>query len=181
MKLSLKINLLFLLFFSCYIPVSQGEQGITYNFSVLFLAKTCDVSVQNEITIESTPGSGIISNNSIINDNAVADVQLSLKNCTSPDIAGSKVYIADGNTLAGTSNFFNDDPAGIIGLQLTDGNTIFNKSSTALPAANSVVWSNIMTSGETKILKARLRCKVAGCTPQPGDFSASVVLNYYID
>lgn len=180
MKLKQRILSTLFFIFLCA-GASQGSSSITYNFSVLFLAKTCDISVQNEIYIEDTPGSGFVSNAAVKNDNAVADVKLALTNCTTPNIANSKVYIADGNTLSGTTDFFNDDPDSIIGLQITDGNSIFNKNTTALPAANSVVWTNIMSATETKTIKARLRCKSAGCEPQNGDFTASLVFNYYID
>lgn len=175
-----KIYVIILTIFSC-IPFSQGSSSITYNFSVLFLAKTCDVSVENEIVIENVQGTGIVTNSSIKNDNAVADVKLSLKNCTSPDITGSKVYISQGNTLAGTTDFFNDDPAGIIGLQLTDGHSVFSKTTTALPEDKSVVWRDIISVADTKTINARLRCKTDGCQPQEGNFSASLTFNYYID
>lgn len=179
-RIKQKLYVMLLAVLSC-VSSSQGSSSITYNFSVLFLAKTCDVSVENEIAIENLPGTGIVTNSSIINDTATADVKLSLKNCTSPDITGSKVYISQGNTLTGTMDFFNDNPAGIIGLQLTDGNFVFSKTATVLPEDKSVVWRNIASVAETKTIKARLRCKTAGCKPQEGNFSASVTFNYYID
>ncbi|MEY1424424.1 fimbrial protein [Morganella morganii] len=179
----MKLKLLLIIFVSFLpgITVSLAADKITYHFSVLFLAKTCDVSVKNEIIIETTPGTGSVSSSDIKNDMAVTDVSLGLTNCTDSNIANSKVFISEGNTLTGTDDFFNDDPNSEIGLQITDGVNVFKKNTTAIPSNESVVWDNIMSDSETKIIKARLRCKNTSCEPREGNFSASLSFSYYIN
>ncbi|MEX6317327.1 hypothetical protein [Providencia huaxiensis] len=44
---------------------------------------------------------------------------IGLRNCTTTDQTAA-VYLASGNTLNGSKNFFNDDPNGVIGVQLSE-------------------------------------------------------------
>ncbi|MEY0713410.1 hypothetical protein AB7282_21015, partial [Providencia huaxiensis] len=52
----------------------------------------------------------------------------------------------------GSNNFFNDDPNGVIGVQLLDGTRVIsiNQTPLAKPDASSIIWDNIKSTNEKK-------------------------------
>ncbi|MEQ4710663.1 hypothetical protein, partial [Providencia huaxiensis] len=52
----------------------------------------------------------------------------------------------------GSNNFFNDDPNGVIGVQLLDGTRVIsiNQTPLAKPDASSIIWDNIKSMNEKK-------------------------------
>ncbi|EMT6577223.1 MULTISPECIES: fimbrial protein [Providencia] len=176
-----QVLLTFLIMLMYYPAMAADDYKIQYEFSVLFLAKTCEIDVPNEIILGNA--SGVTTVNEIKNDTISKNFSIGLRNCTSTDQTTAVVYLASGNTLTGSNNFFNDDPNGVIGIQLLDGNRVISANQTALakPDAASIIWDNIKSSSETKMISAKLRCAKTDCDPSEGDFSATLTIGYYAD
>ncbi|ENR5393880.1 TPA: type 1 fimbrial protein [Providencia rettgeri] len=178
----IKQRLLTLLMVFMYYPAMAADNyQIQYEFSVLFLAKTCEIDVPNEIILGNS--SGVTTISEIKNDTVSKNFSIGLKNCTSTDQTTAIVYLASGNTLAGSNNFFNDDPNGVIGVQLLDGTRVISANQTALakPDVASIIWDNMKSTSETKMINAKLRCAKTDCDPDDGDFSATLTIGYYAD
>lgn len=163
------------------LSIADDGNSVRYDFSVLFLSKTCEIDVPSEIIFGNQ--SGITTTNDIKNDNVTKQFTIGLKNCTTSDQNTAIVYIASGNTLAGRNNIFNDNPTDVIGVQLLDNNRVVsvNESASMKPSAASILWDNIQSTSETKIINAKLRCAEADCEPNDGDFSAKLTIGYYAD
>ncbi|MCG9536968.1 type 1 fimbrial protein, partial [Providencia huaxiensis] len=106
---------------------------------MIFLAKTCEIDVPNEIILGNA--SGVTTVSEIKNDTVSKSFPIGLRNCTSTDQTTAVVYLASGNTLTGSNNFFNDDPNGVIGVQLLDGTRVIsiNQTPLAKPDASSII------------------------------------------
>ncbi|ENU1229001.1 MULTISPECIES: fimbrial protein [Providencia] len=181
MKKIKQLLLTTLMVFMYYPAMASDDYSVHYEFSVLFLAKTCEIDVPNEIILGNS--SGVTTVNEIKNDTVSKNFPIGLRNCTSTDQTTAVVYLASGNTLTGSNNFFNDDPNGVIGVQLLDGTRVISVNQTPLakPDASSIIWDNIKTSSETKVVNAKLRCAKTDCEPDEGDFSATLTIGYYAD
>lgn len=173
--------LTFLIMSASSLSTADDGNSVRYDFSVLFLSKTCEIDVPNEIIFGNQ--SGITTTSDIKSDNVVKQFPIGLKNCTTADQNTAIVYIASGNTLAGRNNIFNDNPNDVIGVQLLDNNRVVsvNESSSIKPSAASVLWDNIQGTSDIKMIEARLRCAEADCEPNDGDFSAKLTIGYYAD
>lgn len=188
-----KIVISFMSIFICLFLISgismvaQAAQSIKYDFSVLFLAKTCEVTVPNSIEFVSNEGGNFVNAKDIKDKKISQLIPISLTNCSGgsgTDLQNASVYIAQGSTLTGTRDFFNNNVSGSFGVQLTDDNNkIFklNNSTTFTPSDDSVVWGNIKSTTETKTLIANLRCQEENCSPEAGAFTATVVLSFITD
>ncbi|HCR3470613.1 TPA: type 1 fimbrial protein [Proteus mirabilis] len=164
---------------------SVAAQSVKYNFSVVFLAKTCEIVVPDNITFTSGEGASSVSANDIKNNKISQQIPISLTNCSTSSLSGTSVYISQGVTLTGTRDFFNNNVSGSFGVQLTDdsGSKTYkvNNSSVFKPSDDSVVWDNITSESSTKSLTAKLRCQKEGCAPEVGPFTATVVLSFFSD
>lgn len=186
-----KIAISFMSIFICLFltsRISMAAQSIKYDFSVLFLSKTCEITVPNSIEFVSNEGSHFVNDKDIINKKISQLIPISLTNCSGnasdTDLENASVYIAQGSTLTGTRDFFNNNVSGSFGVQLTDeNNKIFklNNSTSFNPSDDSIVWGNIKSTAETKTLIANLRCQKEDCTPEAGAFTATVVLSFITD
>ncbi|WP_369310210.1 fimbrial protein [Providencia rettgeri] len=181
MKKIKQVLLTFLTIFMYYPVMAADNYTVRYEFSVLFLAKTCDIDVPSEILLGNQ--AGITTVTEIKNDNVAKNFTIGLKNCNNQSQSTALVYLSSGNTLNGTNNFFNDDPTGVIGVQLLDGNRVININNNPLgkPSAASVIWDNIESTSATKTVTAKLRCAIDNCEPNEGDFSATLTIGYYAD
>ncbi|EMJ7522544.1 type 1 fimbrial protein [Providencia rettgeri] len=173
--------LTFLMLLMHYPVMAADDYKVEYQFSVLFLAKTCEIDVPNEIIFGNA--SGVTTVSEIKKDTVAKNFSIGLRNCTTTDQKTAAVYLASGNTLNGSKNFFNDDPNGVIGVQLLEGNRVIdvNQSSLLKPDAASIIWDNIQRVSETKMVTAKLRCAESNCNPSDGDFSATLTIGYYAD
>ncbi|EKT60854.1 fimbrial protein [Providencia sneebia] len=181
MKKIKQVSITFLILFMWFPTIVAGDSSVRYEFSVLFLAKTCDIDVPSEILLGNQLG--ITTANEIKNDSVVADVLIRLKNCSTESQSTAMVYLSSGNTLNGSNNFFNDDPNGVIGVQLLDGSRVIDINNNPLgkPSPESIIWDNIESTGATKTINAKLRCAIDNCDPNEGDFSATLTIGYYAD
>lgn len=160
---------------------SLGAKSIKYEFSALFTPKTCSIVTPDTIVFESSKGSGRTSVKSIQDDEVSQDFIIRLTACSDPELSGSSVYLANGRTLQGSNQFFNDDATGNFGVQLYDKTKVLSLNTFGKypPDVAAVAWSDISHESQTKTLTAKLRCQVKGCVPKEGPFSAMVVLNFY--
>lgn len=181
MKKIEQVLITFLMFFMYFPAIAADDYMVRYEFSVLFLAKTCDIDVPSEILLGNQ--AGITTVTEIKNDSVTKSFTIGLKNCNNQSQSTALVYLSSGNTLSGSNNFFNDDPNGVIGVQLLDGNRVININETPLgkPSPASVLWENIESTSATKNINAKLRCAVDNCEPNEGDFSATLTIGYYAD
>lgn len=181
MKKIKQLLLTFFMIFMYYPAMAADDYKVQYEFSVLFLAKTCEIDVPNEIILGNA--SGVTTVSEIKNDSVSKNFSIGLKNCTSTDQTAAVVYLASGNTLTGSNSFFNDNPSDVIGVQLLDGNRVISTNQTPLakPDAASIIWDDIKNSSETKMVNAKLRCAKADCDPSEGEFSATLTVGYYAD
>ncbi|MBQ0535375.1 hypothetical protein [Providencia huaxiensis] len=71
----------------------------------------------------------------------------------------------------------------MIGVQLLDGTRVIsiNQTPLAKPDASSIIWDNIKSMNEKKMVNAKLRCAKTDCEPDEGDFSATLTIGYYAD
>ncbi|MFD1090431.1 fimbrial protein [Providencia vermicola] len=173
--------LTFLIMSVSFLSMADDGNSVRYNFSVLFLSKTCEIDVPSEIIFGNQ--SGITTASDIKSDNVTKQFPIGLKNCSTSDQNTAIVYIASGNTLAGRNNIFNDNPNDIIGVQLLDNNRVVsvNESGSMKPSPASILWDNIQSTSDIKIINAKLRCAEADCEPNDGDFSAKLTIGYYAD
>lgn len=169
----------FLIIFISSPAIPKDNFSVRYEFSVLFLAKTCDIDVPKQVILGNQAGYTTV--NDIKNDKVSTDIIIKLQNCSAEYQKSSLVYLSSGNTLTGSNNFFNNDPNGVIGVQILDGNRVINYNSNPLskPSEDSIIWKNIENKGATKLITAKLRCAESDCNPEPGEFSATLSLNYY--
>lgn len=181
MKKISQVLISLLMFFMHFPAMATDDYMVRYEFSVLFLAKTCDIDVPSEILLGNQ--SGITTVTEIKNDSVSKNLTIGLKNCNNQSQSGAQVYLSSGNTLNGTNNFFNDDPNGVIGVQLLDGTRIIDINNNPLgkPSAASIIWDNIENTSATKSINAKLRCAIDNCEPNEGDFSAALTIGYYAD
>ncbi|MEY0575888.1 fimbrial protein [Providencia manganoxydans] len=128
MKKISQVLISLLMFFMHFPAMATDDYMVRYEFSVLFLAKTCDIDVPSEILLGNQ--SGITTVTEIKNDSVSKNLTIGLKNCNNQSQSGAQVYLSSGNTLNGTNNFFNDDPNGVIGVQLLDGTRIIDITTT---------------------------------------------------
>ncbi len=173
--------LTFLMIFMCYPAMAADDYTVRYELSVLFLAKTCEIDVPNEILLGNQAGITTVSE--IKNDNVTKSFTIGLKNCSSQNQNSAVVYLASGNTLNGSKNFFNDDPNGVIGVQILEGTRVINVNENPLskPNKESIIWENIQSVSDTKMVSAKLRCAESNCDPSEGDFAATLTIGYYAD
>lgn len=183
-KFKKKVISLFLTLF-LFPLIASSQDSIKYNFSVQFFKNTCDVETPESIILSKTPDAGVVSSIDIKNDSVNIPFTIGLQKCTSKDLSNVSIYISQGNTLADTTDFFNNKADGNIGVQIRDvaNNRVFsvNTSNSAVPNPNSIVWDNIKSEAEKKQLTASLRCKTENCEPDIGSFTASVTLSYYVN
>lgn len=181
MKKIKQVLLTFLMIFMYYPAMAADDYTVRYEFSVLFLAKTCDIDVPAEILLGNQ--AGITTVTEIKNGSVTKSFPIALKNCNNSSQSSALVYLSSGNTLTGSKNFFNDDPSGVIGVQLLDDNRVIDVNSNPLgkPSAASVIWDNITSTDATKTVSAKLRCVEDNCDPTEGDFSATLTIGYYAD
>lgn len=76
--------LTFLIMSASSLSTADDGNSVRYDFSVLFLSKTCEIDVQNEIIFGNQ--SGITTTSDIKSDNVVKQFPIGLKNCTTAQL-----------------------------------------------------------------------------------------------
>lgn len=162
--------------------MSFNAKSVEFEFNVTVEKPTCKLSVSgtghNEVDFGNL-SSKRIKNNLI--DPIPIKLLLTDCNINFNDFPNSYVTMDAKSSLNAVT--FNDDTTKSFGVRVSNKNTVAQSDNTAdFLKSGEKVWENITENTLEKIFYTYIKCKDAiSCTPESGDFSATLTFSYIVD